>query len=116
MIVPLLDENSLAVFLLVTIVLGGGASALAGRAIAGTWRPWSQVAAYSFVLGVAVRFIHFSVFNGTLLSPHYYLVDTAVCMAFGFWGFRATRAAQMVTQYRWLNEPAGTLRWRRRQP
>ena len=26
------------------------------------------------------------------------------------------RAAQMVTQYRWLNEPAGFLRWRRKSP
>jgi|SRR5579883_1168476 hypothetical protein len=116
MIVQLIDENSLPIFLLVSIVLGGGASALAGRAIARTWRPWWQVVAYSFLLGVAVRFIHFSVFNGTLLSAHYYLVDTAVCMIFGLLGFRATRAAQMVSQYRWLNEPAGFLRWRRKSP
>jgi hypothetical protein len=116
MIVQLIDENSLWIFLLVTIVLGGGASALAGRAIAKTWRPWRQVTAYSFILGAAVRFIHFSVFNGTLLSAHYYLVDTAVCMAFGFLGFRSSRAAQMVTQYCWLMEPAGALRWRLKQP
>jgi hypothetical protein len=42
------------------------------------------------------------------------LVDSAVCVAFGFVGFRASRASQMVTQYRWLNEPAGPLRWRRK--
>jgi hypothetical protein len=116
MIVQFIDENSLPVFLLVSIVLGGGASALAGRAIARTWRPWWQVLAYSFMLGGGVRFIHFSVFNGTLLSLHYYLVDTAVCMAFGLLGFRTARAAQMVSQYRWLNAPAGFLRWRRRTP
>jgi hypothetical protein len=114
MMVQLIDENAIWVFLLVSVGLGGGASALAGRAIARTWRPWWQVLAYSFILGVGVRFIHFSVFNGTLLSAHYYLVDTAVCMAFGSLGFRASRAAQMVTQYRWLMEPAGALRWRRR--
>jgi hypothetical protein len=62
-----------------------------------------------------VRFIHFSVFNGTLLSPHYYLVDSAVCIAFGLLGFRASRAAQMAAQYDWLIAPAGFLRWRRRQ-
>jgi hypothetical protein len=62
-----------------------------------------------------VRFIHFSVFNGTLLSLHYYLVDTAVCVAFGLLGFRASRAAQMATQYGWMMEPAGFLRWRRKQ-
>ena len=70
--------------------------------------------AYSLILGGAVRFIHFALFGGTLLSAHYYLVDSAVCLAFGLLGFRATRAAQMVTQYRWLNEADGPLRWRRK--
>jgi ABC-type transport system involved in multi-copper enzyme maturation permease subunit len=116
MIVQLIDEDSIWIFLLVSIVLGGGASALAGRAIATTWRPWWQVVVYGFILGIAVRFIHFSVFNGTLVSAYYYLVDTAVCVAFGFLGFQTSRAAQMVAQYRWLNEPAGLLRWRRKQP
>jgi hypothetical protein len=109
----LYEEASVGIFLLVTIILGGGAAALAGRAIAKTWRSWWLVIAYGFILGFAVRFIHFSVFDGTLVSAHYYLVDSAVCVAFGFLGFRAARASQMVTQYRWLNEPAGPLRWRR---
>ncbi len=112
----LFEEDSFGVFLLVTIVLGGGAALLAGRAIAVTWRPWWQVVVYSFILGLAVRFIHFSLFEGTLLSPYYYLVDSLFCVAFGFLGFRAARAAQMVAQYRWLNEPAGFLRWRRKLP
>jgi hypothetical protein len=110
------EEDSFGVFLLVTVILGGGAAALSGRAIAETWRPWWQVVAYSFILGAAARFIHFSLFGGTLLSLHYYLVDSAVCMAFGFLGFRTARAAQMVTQYRWINEPVGRLGWRRRPP
>jgi hypothetical protein len=29
-------------------------------------------------------------------------------------GFRLTRVAQMVTRYKWINERAGLLRWRRR--
>jgi len=112
----LYEEGSFGVFVLVTIILGGGATALSGRAIATTWRPWWQVVAYSFILGTAVRFIHFSLFGGTLLSVHYYLVDSAVCMAFGFLGFRTARASQMVTQYRWINEAEGLLRWRRKPP
>ena len=110
------EEDSFGVFLLVTVFLGGGAAALAGRAIAATWRPWAQVVAYSLILGAVARFFHFALFDGTLLSLHYYLVDSAVCMAFGLLGFRAARAAQMVTQYRWLNLPAGPLRWRRKPP
>jgi hypothetical protein len=108
------EEDSFGVFVLVTIILGGGAAALAGRAIALTWRPWWQIVAYMLILGAAVRFIHYALFDGTLLSFHYYLVDSAVCMAFGFIGFRAARAKQMVSQYRWINEPNGPLRWRRK--
>jgi Domain of unknown function (DUF6867) len=108
------EEGSFGVFLLVTIILGGGAAALSGRAIATTWRPWWQVVAYSLILGGAVRFLHFSLFGGTLLSAHYYLADSVFCITFGFLGFRAARAAQMVTQYRWLNEAEGPLRWRRK--
>ena len=112
----LYEQGSFGVFILVTVVLGGGAAALSGRAIAETWRPAWQVARYSFILGAVVRFFHFSLFGGTLLSAHYYLADTAVCMAFGFLGFKAALAAQMVTQYRWINEAQGRLRWRRRLP
>jgi len=110
------QENSVGVFVLVTVVLGGGAAWLAGRAVAATWRPWWQVVIYMLILGAAVRFIHFSLFGGTLLSPHYYAVDSAVCLIAGFFGFRTARAAQMVTQYRWINTPDGPLGWRRKEP
>jgi hypothetical protein len=108
------EEGSLEIFILVSIVLGGGAAMLAGRAIATTWRTRWQVVAYMLILGAAVRFIHFALFGGTLLSLHYYAVDTAICMAFGFVGFQAARATQMTSQYRWINEPNGPFRWRRR--
>ena len=110
------EEGSFGVFLLVTIILGGGGAWLTGRAIAGTWRPAWQVAIYMLILGGAVRFIHMALFGGTLLSPHYYVVDTLFCLAFVFAGYRYTRAHQMVRQYGWLNEGAGLMRWRRRSP
>jgi hypothetical protein len=110
------EEGSFGVFLLVTIILGGGAAALAGRAVAITWRPWWLIFFHMLILGGAVRFIHFALFGGTLLSLHYYVVDTAICMGFATLGFRAARAAQMVRQYRWINEPLGRLRWRRKRP
>ena len=110
----LYEEDSLGVLLLVTVVLGGGAAALAGRAVALTWRPWWQLVVYMLMLGAAVRFIHFALFGGTLLSLHYYTVDTLVCMAFGFAGFQAARARRMTAQYPWINEPDGPLRWRRK--
>jgi hypothetical protein len=110
----LYEEDSLGVFLLVTVVLGGGAAALAGRAVALTWRPWWQVVVYMLMLGAAVRFIHFALFEGTLLSVHYYAVDSLVCIAFGFAGFQAARARRMAAQYPWINEADGPLRWRRK--
>ena len=110
----LYEEDSLGVFLLVTVVLGGGAAALAGRAVALTWRPWWQVVIYMLMLGAAVRFIHFALFGGTLVSIHYYAVDSLLCLAFGFAGFQAARARRMVAQYPWINEPDGPLRWRRK--
>jgi hypothetical protein len=109
----LYQEKSFGIFVLVTIVLGGGAAALAGRAIARTWRPWWQVVVYAAILGFAVRFIHFALFGATLLSLHYYVVDTAVCLVLAGIGFRAARAQQMVRQYHWLYRAAGPLRWRR---
>jgi hypothetical protein len=108
------EENSLGVFLLVSVVMGGGAAWLTGRAIATTWRPWWHVPFYMAILSLAVRFIHFALFDAKLLSLHYYLVDFAVCLAFGLLGFRLTRANQMVSQYGWINKRAGLFRWRRR--
>jgi hypothetical protein len=110
------EEDSLGVFVLVSVILGGGAAWLAGRAVAVTWRPRWQVAFYSLVLGGAARFIHFALFDGTLLSLHYYSIDSAICLACGFLGFRAARASQMVAQYSWINAPHGPLGWRRKQP
>ncbi len=110
----LYEEDYVGLFLLVTVFMGGGAAWLAGRAIAATWRPWWHVAGYMLILGLAVRFIHFALFEGTLLSPQFYAVDTIVCLIFGYLGFRVTRVAQMTTQYRWINAPAGFLRWTRR--
>ena len=82
--------------------------------IAPGWRPWWHVAGYMLILGVSVRFMHFALFEGTLLSPQFYAVDTIVCLIFGFLGFRTTRVAQMTTQYGWINRRAGALGWARR--
>jgi len=108
------DEQSLGIFLLVSVLLGGGAAFLAGRAIATTWRPWWHVALYMVVLAIAVRFLHYALFDGQFLSLHYYLVDYAVCLALGLAGFRLKRVVQMVSRYGWINERAGLFYWRRR--
>jgi len=97
--------------LLVSVILGGGAAFLTGRAIAGTWRPWWHVALYMLVLGAAARFFHMALFGEELLSLPGYLGSTAVCLLFGFWGYRFTRARQMAQQYGWLYQRSGFLAW-----
>jgi hypothetical protein len=105
------DQRSLTMFFFADIVLGGLAAALAGRAIATSWRPWWHVLVYMMLLAVGVRFLHYSVFGSTFLSLHYYLVDAVVCLIFGFLFYRMRRVDQMVSCYKWINRRAGPLRW-----
>jgi hypothetical protein len=100
-----ISDNALP-FLLVTVLIGGGAAWLSGRAIAQTWRPWWQGMLYMFILGGAVRFIHYALFDGTLISPAGYAIDTAVALGFAAASFRATRVRQMARQYAFLKPPA----------
>ncbi|HVX92384.1 MAG TPA: hypothetical protein VG985_04095 [Xanthobacteraceae bacterium] len=107
------DENLLQT-LLVTLVIGGGAAWLAGQAVARTWRPLWQMLLYMLLLGAGIRFIHFALFDATLLSAAGYAIDTSVAMLLGCFSWRLTRASQMVTQYAWLYERNGLLSWRER--
>jgi hypothetical protein len=109
-------DESLAQIVIVTGLLGGSAAFLAGRAIAATWRPFWHVLVYMAMLGCAVRFVHFALFGGTLLSPLSYATDTLYLMLVGSLAWRMTRAAQMTTQYYWLFERTGPLHWRERAP
>jgi hypothetical protein len=98
---------------LVTGLIGGGAAWLAGHAIAGTWRPIWHTAGAMLLLGAAVRFVHFALFDAELLSLASYLADTAFLLLIGCLAWRATRAAQMATQYPWIYVRTGPLTWRR---
>ena len=119
----LIWENSFWVFFFLTVVIGGGAAAATGRALALHWRPYWQVVFYMALLGCADRFLHWGLFldrpldvyKGTLFSVHYYLVDTAILLAFASLAFRLTRATQMVTQYRWLYRRTSPFTWARRE-
>ncbi len=108
------DESPLQVAL-VTVLIGGGAAWLAGRAIAQTWRPFWHVVLYMALLAAAVRFVHFALFDGGLLAPASYAADTLVLLICGALSWQAARAAQMATQYYWLYERSSPLTWRRRQ-
>jgi hypothetical protein len=111
----LYEEPTVWLFLLVTVVMGGWLAWMTGRAVAITWKPNIQLVIYILVLGLVVRFIHFALFQATLLTLHYYIIDTIVLMAFGFAGWRYNRARQMTTQYRWLFERTGPFSWKPRE-
>jgi len=95
-------EHYFTTFVLVTVVLGGAAGYLAGRAIALTWRPWWMVVAATLLVALGVRFIHYALFNTMFMSLHYYTVDTLVALAFAFAGYGLTRRVQMARQYGFL--------------
>jgi hypothetical protein len=100
--------------LFVTGLIGGAAAWATGRALAETWRPFRQVAAYMLLLGATVRFFHFALFGGELLSFVSYLADMLYLLAVGSLAWRMTRTRRMVTQYRWLYERTSPLTWRER--
>lgn len=108
----LYEEASIGQFFFVTCLLGGWAAWMTGRACAQTWRSFNSLILYLLLLGIAVRFIHHALFDGTMFSLQFYIVDTIVLLIIGTLGFRYTRANQMVTQYHWLYERASLLSWK----
>jgi hypothetical protein len=100
--------------LMITGIIGGGAAVLAGRAIAGTWRPYWYVPSYMLLLGGGVRFLHYALFYDNILSLPSYLIDTAYLIAAASIAFRVTRTGQMARQYPWLYERTGPFTWRDR--
>jgi hypothetical protein len=108
----LYEEPSVWQFFFVTLVLGGGAAWMTGKACAQTWRPYVTLVLYLLALGLGVRFIHHALFNGTMFSAHFYIVDTIVLMIFGLLGYKYTRTNQMVSQYHWLYERTSPLSWK----
>jgi hypothetical protein len=121
----LIVEKSYTAFFIVTILLGGGAAFMTGRAVARAWKPFTRAIFYVFLLAVAVRFLHWGLFQdatleswrqmaGTLLSLHYYLADAAILMIAAILGYRLQLARQMTSQYAWLYERSSPLSWRKR--
>ena len=103
-------EVSLFEFVRVTVILGGGAAWLTGRATARAWSPWWQLVFYVALLTIALRFIHFSLFEGTFFLPpsdfpialYYSGVDFVVLMVAAALGRQVTRSRQMARQYGFL--------------
>jgi small-conductance mechanosensitive channel len=107
----LILEQSLALYLILTCLFGGGAAFMMGRSLATNWRPLWQLVVATLIMGLALRFLHFALFEGKLLTLHYYLTDTLTLLVIAGLGYRLTRTTQMVTNYRWLYKRTSPLTW-----
>jgi hypothetical protein len=94
------------VFLLLTVILGGAAAYVSGKAIAETWRPFWQVIAYCLLMALVVRFMHFALFEEVMLSLRNYIIDAAVLLLAGVVGYNVARRRQMAETYNWLRPAA----------
>jgi hypothetical protein len=114
----LLIEHNFPMFLVLVLILGGGAAFLAGRAVASGWQPLSQLIAYMFPFTAGIRFLQYALFNdeklGTpnLTSGYYFITDFVILMLFAWAGYQSTKATKMVGQYPWLYEKTGLFGWR----
>jgi hypothetical protein len=100
------------VFLLLTIIIGGGAAFLSGRTMAREWRPLMQLVLFMVPLTAGVRFLHFALYQEELFSLSHFLASAVFLVACAVLGYRLKRADQMVAQYPWLYERSGLLSWR----
>ncbi|NEU13262.1 hypothetical protein G3T14_14140 [Methylobacterium sp. BTF04] len=107
---------TIGIFLLITVGLGGSAAWMTGSGLARGWRPFWHCALALLLIAAVTRFLHYALFEETLLSAGGYLVDAAVAFVVGAVAYRFTRAGQMTRQYAWLYERTGPLSWRERQP
>jgi hypothetical protein len=105
-------EGSFGVFLLLTVILGGGAAFLAGRSLAKDWRSVTSLLTFMIPVGAGVRFLHFALFQHPLFSLTHFISTTLILMGFAYLGYRLKRVSQMVTQYPWLYERSGLLTWK----
>jgi hypothetical protein len=103
--------NGFLHFVLLTVVLGGAAAIASGRAIASGWKPFTIVPFYMVILAAVVRFLHYALFGGDILSIPGYIVALAFALLASGYGYRSKRARQMATQYSWIYARSGPLGW-----
>jgi len=107
----ILYDNSATAFIVITLILAGAAAWMTGRALAKQWSQVWLVVLYISLLALPVRFFHWSLANGTLLSLQFYLVDAVILIIIALISYRVTRTNQMVTQYPWLYRRTSLFSW-----
>ncbi|MDH3582411.1 MAG: hypothetical protein OEM91_17530, partial [Hyphomicrobiales bacterium] len=90
----LVYDNSLTAFVIVTLVLAGGAAWLTGRALARAWKPIGLLVFYMLLLALPARFFHWSLADGTLLSLQFYLTDAVILTILAILSYRIAQTTQ----------------------
>lgn len=110
-LVDAITGPSVAAFLGVTLVLGGGTAWITGHALATNWRPAWQAVVYCLMLAAATRFLLFALFDAALASLAGFLATAVLLVLIGLFSFMTNRARTMVRQYPWLYRRRGLFGW-----
>ena len=87
--------------------LGVLAAIATGRSFAASWSPLWLVVPAMLALAAAVHFLHYALFVEDLGSSYHYGVTLLLLLIFAALGYRAKRALQMGSQYRWMFHTEG---------
>jgi len=107
--------SSLIVFLILTVVIFGGAGFMMGQAIANTWRPSWQVVPYGLLLALFERFLAWSLLGEDFANVMGLVMSAVVIVGLAYFAWRLTLTHKMVSQYPWMYERAGPFAWRERR-
>ena len=107
-----LVEQNTWVFLFLTVILGGGAAFMAGRSLAGGWKPIWLLMAYMIPFTGGLRFLHYALFQAQLTSLLYFITHGVILVGLAVLGYRITRVNQMTEKYPWLYEKVSPFGWR----
>ena len=103
---------AIAQFFILTVIMGGGAAFMAGRALASGWKPIWLLLAYMIPFTAGLRFMQFALFENTLTSLSHFITHGIVLTAFALFGYRTYRTTQMTSQYPWLYEKVSPWSWK----
>ncbi|MGE6739961.1 DUF6867 family protein [Allorhizobium pseudoryzae] len=108
------DTGARYVLRFLVLMIGLWTAWRTGRAVAEGWKELPLVVGYVLLLGVLMRFLHFSLFQGPFLSLGYYLIDVVLLLVVAIAGFRQRRTSQMVENYYWLYDRSSMFSWKKK--
>ncbi|MGG7516556.1 DUF6867 family protein [Allorhizobium undicola] len=108
------DTGVRMVLRLLVVLLGFWTAWRTGKAVAEGWGVYAQAVIYTLLLCLAMRFLHYALFQGPMLDGFYYLIDAVTLLAFATAGYRVRRTGQMVHNYYWLYEKTSPFSWKKK--